>query len=75
MSKALLEFDLFEDREDFIHAVKGKDAFLALFDIANNIRNILKYESEMDMDRFERFRQEFFETLNTYSIDLDRDLS
>lgn len=43
MSKAILEFNLPEDREEFEMASKGPDYYNALFDIDNHCRNSLKH--------------------------------
>ena len=44
--KAILEFELPEDREEFDAASKGMDWAIVAWDIDQYIRNRLKYQSE-----------------------------
>lgn len=43
--KAILEFDLTEERAEFDYALAGLDALLVIDDLLNEIRNKLKYDS------------------------------
>jgi hypothetical protein len=43
--KAILEFDLPEERVEHISAVKGMDAILVIDDLLNEIRSYLRYGS------------------------------
>ena len=43
--KAILEFNLIEERADFDYALAGLDALLVIDDLLNEIRNKLKYDS------------------------------
>lgn len=44
--KAVLEFDLPNDNQEFKHASKALDYYIALGDIENIIRNFLKYNND-----------------------------
>ena len=46
--KALLEFELPEDREEYVAASRGMEWALLVLDIAQFIRNKIKYEQDRD---------------------------
>ena len=46
--KALLEFELPEDREEYVAASRGMDWALLVLDIDQFIRNKIKYEQDKD---------------------------
>ena len=46
--KAILEFELPEDRENFDASAKGMDWALLVWDIDQFIRNKIKYEQDRD---------------------------
>ena len=48
--KATLEFNLPEDREDHIMALRGHEAFIALGEIVEKFRTLDKYENELVTD-------------------------
>jgi hypothetical protein len=51
MSKAMLEFNLPDDGDDFRHAVNGEQYFIALHNIREDVRQIWKYR-ELPEDQF-----------------------
>ena len=46
--KAILEFELPEDREEYVAASRGMDWALLAWDIDKFIRNKIKYEQDRD---------------------------
>lgn len=72
--KAILEFNLPEDNDDFDMAVKGVKYFIALDEIRNRLRNILKYNSdhfnEQELELIEKAQKEFFEILEEVGIEI-----
>jgi hypothetical protein len=48
MPKAIIEFDLPEENEEFDMSRKGADAYCNLTDIDNECRRIMKYEDIPD---------------------------
>jgi len=51
MGKAILEFDLddFSDKKAHLRAIAATDAFLALYDIDNMLREYTKYSKGIDI--------------------------
>jgi hypothetical protein len=45
MSKAILEFNLPEDGDDFRYAVNGQEYYIALHNIREDVRQIWKYRA------------------------------
>lgn len=74
--KAILKYKIPEEESEFKHAVKGRDAFLSLWDFAQYLRSEIKYKdhSEEELTLLENIRNNFYETLNGHGIDLDNDL-
>jgi hypothetical protein len=54
MAKAILEFNLPEDGDDFELAVKGREFMLTLWDLDQWLRNELKHGSLSD-ERYESY--------------------
>jgi len=48
--KAILQFIMPEDEDDYKHAVNGRDYYLALCDIENLIRKHIKYDEALTED-------------------------
>lgn len=48
--KAILEFNLPEDREEHTMAIRGHEAFIALNEIIERFRALDKYENELITD-------------------------
>ena len=46
--KAILEFELQEDREEYVAAARGMEWALLVLDIDQFIRNKIKYEQDRD---------------------------
>jgi hypothetical protein len=71
--KAILEFNLPEDNEEFNRAVKSADYYVCLFDFNQFIRRELKYNEQLsDIERstFETIREEFNGILTENGIEL-----
>ena len=71
--KAILEFNIPEDNEEFNHAVKSADYYVCLFDFYQYLRTQLKYDeqlSDIERDTFKRIREEFNGILTENKIEL-----
>ena len=67
--KAILEFNLPEERDDHVLAVKASNMYGALWDIGQYLRQIDRYmEKQPDI---EVIRERFYEILSDNSFDLD----
>lgn len=83
--EAILKFNLPEEREEHLCAVKSRDMASALFDIANNMCNEVErsfdsmpsdeYEKIQWPDALERIRKEITEILEVYNINLNELIS
>ncbi len=64
--KAVLEFNLPEDGDDFRHAVNGEQYFIALHNIREDVRQIWKYNSlpEEQFDLVDRIYQMINQRIN-----------
>jgi hypothetical protein len=69
MSKAILEFNLPDDGDDFRHAVNGEQYFIALHNIREDVRQIWKYNSlpEEQFDLVDRIYQMINQRINESS--------
>jgi hypothetical protein len=69
MSKAILEFNLPDDGDDFRHAVNGEQYFIALHNIREDVRQIWKYNSlpEEQFDLVDRIYQMINQRINEAS--------
>ena len=66
MSKAILEFNLPEDGDDFRHAVNGHEYHIALNNIREDVRQIWKYRalSEKEYEIVDEIYQMINERIN-----------
>lgn len=66
MNRGILEFDLPEQREDFIHATKAMNYYKALEDIKEYLRRKLKYTdlSEAEFAIYEQVRDAVYNIIN-----------
>ena len=64
--KAVLEFNLPEDGDDFRHAINGEQYFIALHNIREDVRQIWKYNSlpEEQFDLVDRIYQMINQRIN-----------
>lgn len=70
--KAILEFDLPDDKEQFNGANKALDFWLCLVDLRQYIGDIIKKLSQLDKDELcEEMLDEFWEILGKYNVTLD----
>ena len=67
--KAILEFNLPEDGDDFRYAVNGEQYFIALHNIREDVRQIWKYNSlpEEQFDLVDRIYQMINQRINEAS--------
>ena len=67
--KAVLEFNLPDDGDDFRHAVNGEQYFIALHNIREDVRQIWKYNSlpEEQFDLVDRIYQMINQRINEAS--------
>lgn len=76
MSKAILGFNLPEEKDDFTAATKGMDYYLCLWDLHTWLRNQLKYNGNTwaEMNGYEvvqNVRDKFFEILGERNCSLE----
>jgi hypothetical protein len=71
--KAILEFDLPDDQDEFTMATKASKYWVALWDISQRYRSKLKHEqlSESEYLLIEAERDAFFEILEGHGINLN----
>lgn len=72
MAKAILEFDLTDaqDREEFTKCNKAHDAHMALWEMAQAIRNWCKYDERNDIPTDE-IHAKFYDILGARDVSLD----
>jgi len=71
--KAILEFNIPEDNEEFNRAIKAADYYVSLFEFYQYLRRELKYDeqlSDIERDTFERIREEFNGILTENGIEI-----
>jgi len=70
--KAILEFNLPDDQEEYDLAVKAQDMMRSLNDVRNYLRAKSKYETEDEAkwEAYNEVHQQFFEILNDNNIKL-----
>jgi hypothetical protein len=68
--KAILEFDLPEERSEFELATKASDLSLVLYDMNNVFRSHLKYDNnpEWHSETVEKIKEEFYRILEEYNL-------
>lgn len=72
MSKAILEFKLPEEQAEWVIANKANDLHSALYEIANDMRDITKhaeYKTIEARELAENIKNTFWSTLSDYGID------
>ena len=73
--QSILLFNLPEDRDEYIAAVKGMDYYLSFWDITQWLREQIKYNagnlSNDAIIQLERIQEEIFATLAERNIDLN----
>jgi hypothetical protein len=72
--KAILKFNLPDDKIEYDLAVGGSDMFCALLEFERELRVIWKHE-ELNADEWQmvdRIRTEFYEILNNNKVSLDK---
>ena len=72
--KAVLKFNLPEDEHEFYCANKGKDMFVVLWRIEQELRKLYKYEelNEDEWNIVERLRDFLNDILNENEINLNK---
>ena len=73
--KAILEFELPEEEEEYEKANNASKMYMALWDIKQLFRSTLKYNptglNDEQLEQWEAMRGNFFEILDNYNIKLD----
>jgi hypothetical protein len=75
MAKAILEFNLPEDDEQFMLAVKGKDMMMVLYELDQDLRSNTKYApdtmSQEVYDALVKVRETLRELMSNNNISFD----
>ncbi len=73
--KAIIEFELPEDQEEYQMANNASKMYTALWDIRQLFRSTLKYNktglNDEQLEQWEAMRGEFFEILDNNDLNLD----
>lgn len=73
--KAILEFNLPDDQEEYEYAVNAPKMYLALWEIKQLIRSKLKYNpdglTDAELKQWEIIQNEFYLILDEQNIQLD----
>ena len=72
--KAILEFNLPEDNEEFTMATKVSSYSVALWEISQFLRSEIKYNEQLSEDAYDqvvKIREKFHDILNDNNISLD----
>ena len=73
--KAIIEFDLPEDRDEYEMANNASKMYMALWDIKQLFRSTLKYNpaglTSKELEQWETMRGEFFEILDNNDLKLN----
>ena len=73
--KAIIEFELPEDRDEYDMANNASKMYMALWDIKQLFRSTLKYNptglSTEQLEQWETMRGEFFEILENNDLKID----
>ena len=73
--KAIIEFELPEDQEEYQMANNASKMYTALWDIRQLFRSTLKYNktglNDEQLEQWEAMRGEFFEILDNNDLKLD----
>ena len=73
--KAIIEFELPEDQEEYQMANNASKMYTALWDIRQLFRSTLKYNktglNDEQLEQWEVMRGEFFEILDNNDLNLD----
>ena len=73
--KAIIEFELPEDQEEYEMANNASKMYMALWDIKQLFRSTLKYNpaglNDEQLEQWEAMRGEFFEILDNNDLNLD----
>lgn len=71
--KAIFEFDLPEQQNEYEQMSKAQDYHLALWDISTQLRSWQKYGHSFKSadDALEQIRTDFYRVINHFNINLD----
>jgi len=72
--KAILEFNLPEDQNEFEYATKGSEMFLILWGVKQEYRKLMKYQdlTENEYKIIEALNDSLHDDLQHYGINLDK---
>lgn len=72
MSRAVLEFDLEEEREEFMHTIHGHEkyttAMAVIQDFDNWLRSQIKHTDRTDRDTLEDLRSKLYEIADHHDM-------
>lgn len=75
MAKAILEFQLPEDQEQFMLAIKGRDSMLVLYELDQHLRGEIKYApdgmGQETYDTLVKVRKTLHELMDSNSVSFD----
>lgn len=75
MGKVILEFDSVEEQEDIRSAIDGYKWKLAMWDLDQHLRSVVKYgegnHTGEQMDFADKIREEIRQILNSYALNLE----
>lgn len=72
--KAILEFTLPEDRNDFHGAAHASDFWCALWDIDQHLRNLQKYAPDLtdeEAKQVDQLREKFWDIMRQHNVTLE----
>ena len=75
MGKVVLEFDSAEEQDEIKSALEGYKWKLAMWDLNQHLRSVVKYEignpTEEQIDFAEKLREEIKDILNGYKLNIE----
>jgi hypothetical protein len=75
MGKVILEFDSFEEQDEIKKALDGYKWALAMWDLDNQLRSVVKYSGEDVsgdvVDFADKLREDIRDTLSGYGLSLE----
>lgn len=74
MSKCILEYNMPDDKSDFMYAIKGADAHFVLHALAQEFRQVYKYSDvELKVEFAEYWSRRLFELAADYDVNIWED--
>lgn len=66
--KAILQFEIPEEKDEFTLATRGCDMWVTLFEFDQWLRSQIKYNDRIE---YQEIRNKLYELLDTYNISFD----